>query len=180
MREKILLIVGASGSGKTSVVEKLEEQYGLKSVCSYTTREKRNEDEYGHIFVTDEEFNRLSLVGFSEYGGNRYGATAEQIEESDLWVVDMPGVEYFKSAYTGGKKPIVIHLVTSMDEHEDFNERYERMLERGDGAEKAGFRTALDKIEFGGIDDISDYKVVNERGKLEETCKKIMDIFTGE
>lgn len=175
--KKILLIVGASGTGKTSVAERLEQQYGLKSVCSYTTREKRSDDEYGHIFVTEEEFDKLDLVGYSEYAGNRYGATAEQIENNDLWVIDMNGIQYFKDRYAGEKKPIVIHLVTSLDVHKDFRERYERMIERGDDIEKAGFRTALDKIEFDGIDDMSDYTVVNERGKLDETCKKIMQIF---
>ena len=178
MREKkILLIVGASGTGKTSVAERLEQQYGLKSVCSYTTREKRSDGEYGHIFVTEEEFSKLSLAGYSEYAGNRYGATTEQIESSDLWVIDMAGIQYFKSAYAGEKKPVVIHLVTSLNDHEDFRERYERMIKRGDDIEKAGFRTALDKIEFDGIDDISDYTVVNEYGKLDETCNEIMRIF---
>lgn len=177
MGEKIILLAGASGSGKTSVVELLEQRYGLKSVCSYTTREKRSEDEYGHIFVTEEEFNQLDLVGYSEYGGSLYGATAEQIEASDIWVVDINGIDYFKKFYRGQKQPVVVWLVTSDDEHIDFRERYERMRERGDDAEKAGFRTALDKVEFAGIEKMCDYKIVNERGKLEQTCEKIMDIF---
>lgn len=177
MGEKIILLAGASGSGKTSVVEILEREYGLKSVCSYTTRERRTPDEYGHIFVTEEEFKRLNLVGYSEYDGTLYGATAEQIEEADIWVVDVNGIEYFRKKYKGKKQAIVIWLVTSNDSHIDFSERYERMRERGDDAEKAGFRTALDKVEFAGIENLYDYKLVNERGKLDLTCKKIADLW---
>ena len=37
---KLLVIVGESGCGKTSIAEKLQ-QYGLKLIQSYTTRPKR-------------------------------------------------------------------------------------------------------------------------------------------
>ena len=39
----IFLIVGCSGSGKTTITEQLEQKYGLKSIQSYTTRKPRYE-----------------------------------------------------------------------------------------------------------------------------------------
>ena len=58
MNNTILLIVGASGTGKTTVANTLSKMFGMKQIQSYTTRPPRYEGEKGHIFVTDEEFNR--------------------------------------------------------------------------------------------------------------------------
>ena len=81
----IFLIVGCSGSGKTTITEQLEQKYGLKSIQSYTTRPKRSEDEKGHIFVSDSEVPpKTDMVAYTEFAGNRYCATAEQVEDNDL------------------------------------------------------------------------------------------------
>ena len=60
MNETIFLIIGESGSGKTTLVSSLEKQKNLKSIQSYTTRPPRYENEYGHIFVSENEFNSTS------------------------------------------------------------------------------------------------------------------------
>ena len=59
MKDKIICIVGRSGSGKTTAAEYLEELYGLKSIQSYTTRPKRKPNETGHTFVTEDEFDKI-------------------------------------------------------------------------------------------------------------------------
>ena len=65
----IYLIVGRSGSGKTTIAEELERKYGLKSIQSYTTRPKRSDNETGHIFVSDEEFDKLTdMVAYTLAG----------------------------------------------------------------------------------------------------------------
>ena len=53
----IYLLVGPSGSGKSSVARKITEWYGFKEVWSYTERPPRYAGEPGHIFVTPEEFD---------------------------------------------------------------------------------------------------------------------------
>ena len=55
---KLLVIVGESGCGKTSIAERLQ-QYGLKLIQSYTTRPKRKPLETGHTFVTKEDFDKI-------------------------------------------------------------------------------------------------------------------------
>ena len=60
----IFLIVGCSGSGKTTITEQLEQKYGLKSIQSYTTRPPRYDGETGHIFISNEEKNRF-IFGFA-------------------------------------------------------------------------------------------------------------------
>ena len=50
MRDKLILLVGASGSGKTTIAKELE-QKGFNVIHSYTTREPRKPNEWGHIFI---------------------------------------------------------------------------------------------------------------------------------
>ena len=86
--KNIYLIVAPSGAGKTTVTELLETNYGFKSIQSYTTRPPRYDGETGHIFVSDKDFDKLTdIVAFTEFAGNRYCATAQQVEENDC---DLP------------------------------------------------------------------------------------------
>lgn len=139
----ILLLVGASGSGKTTVANKLCRKYGLKQIDSYTTRPPRYRGEAGHIFVSDEEFDLLhDFVGFTNYNNYRYGATAEQTEACDIYVIDPAGVDFFRTAYHGSKKVVVAELIV------DEEKRRERMLIRGDGHCAVEQRIQLDAKIF--------------------------------
>lgn len=147
----IYLIVGCSGSGKTVIAEMLENKYGLKSIQSYTTRPRRSESETGHIFVTDEEFDNLTdLVAYTQFDKYRYCATAEQVENNDLYIIDPSGVEYFKNSYKGSKKPCIIYIESPI------GVRYERMKKRaidnGASCDKAS-ETALQRI----VNDASEF-----------------------
>lgn len=125
--KNIYLIVGESGSGKTTIVEHLEQKYGLKSIQSYTTRQPRYNGETGHIFVSDEEFDKLTdMVAYTEFAGNRYCATVEQVETHDLYVIDPKGVDYFREHYKGKKTPKIIFITA------DIKTRYERMVQRSE------------------------------------------------
>lgn len=122
----IFLIVGCSGSGKTAIVTQLEQKYGLKSIQSYTTRKPRYHNEKGHIFISDEEFDKLEdLVAFTVFCDNKYAATSAQVDTHDLYVIDPNGVSYFQSHYKGHKTAKIIYIKS------DVHTRYERMRDRG-------------------------------------------------
>lgn len=141
MKDKIICIVGRSGSGKTTAAEYLEELYGLKSIQSYTTRPKRNPNETGHTFVTKDEFDEIrgDVVAYNLYNGYEYAATKTQIEENDIYVVDIPGLLELKEKYDGSKEIVVVGLFV------DDSTALQRMMDRGDSPQKILERLESDK-----------------------------------
>ena len=181
----IFLIVGCSGSGKTTITEQLEQKYGLKSIQSYTTRKPRYEGETGHIFISDEEFDKLTdMVAYTEFAGNRYCATAEQVENNDLYIIDPKGVDFFMKAYKGSKTPKIIFISSNL------TTRYERMVGRAEtkgkshqeAIESSLARIANDAEEF--YDYIQgqawvDYVCKNNgNDKLKDVVDKIFDYIS--
>ena len=164
----IFLLIGASGSGKTTITEQLEQRYGLKSIQSYTTRKPRYDGETGHIFVSDEEFDKLTdMVAYTEFAGNRYCATAEQVETHDLYVIDPDGIDYFREHYKGKKTPKIIFIIADMET------RYERMVQR---SEKKGntYLTAVDEALARIKNDIVEfYDYVQDSSKVDCTINNI-------
>lgn len=141
--KNIYLIVGPSGVGKTTLVEKLAADHGLKQVESYTTRQPRYPGESSHIFVSDKEFDKLGeMVAYTEYNGARYGVTSDIIDTYDLYVIDPFGVEYMLERYHGCKGVVVIWLLA------ESNEIRARMKARGDSKEQIDKRLAVDAKAF--------------------------------
>lgn len=139
----IYLIIGPSGSGKTTIANELRDKYGLNVVESYTTRPPRYEGEGGHIFVSNEEFDKLGeMVAYTEYNGYRYGVTAEIVDACDIYVIDPPGVEHMRKHYHGAKGIVTIGL--------DVSEtiRVLRMMKRGDSFDDILRRIEVDARWF--------------------------------
>ena len=128
MEKPLFLFVGKSASGKTTAANILANRLHYKQVESYTTRQPRFDGETGHIFVTEEEFNNLGrLAAYTEYNGNKYGTTFEQLNECDIYVVDIPGVESLLNNLKDDCRPIcVFYFDTSV------YSRILRMLDRHD------------------------------------------------
>jgi guanylate kinase len=127
MNNPLYLFVGKSASGKTTIADMLGQNLALKQVSSYTTRPPRYEDEIGHIFVDDAEFDSLGdLVAYTEYNGFRYGTTAEQLDQCQIYVVDVPGVETLLQKYKTNRPIVIIYFDTTV------YTRINRMIDRGD------------------------------------------------
>ena len=128
MTKPLFLFVGRSASGKTTIANMLAEKHGYVQVESYTTRPPRFNGEEGHIFVSEEEFNNLGeLAAYTYYNNYHYGTTFEQLEMSDIYVVDVPGVESLLEKLKDDNRPIcILYFKTST-----YN-RILRMLDRGD------------------------------------------------
>ena len=62
-------------------------------------------------------------ITFDEYNNC---ATAEQVENNDLYIIDPKGVDFFMKSYKGSKTPKVIFISS------DMTTRYERMKSRAE------------------------------------------------
>lgn len=144
-KHKIVLLIGRSGSGKTAIANYLQGTYGWKAVDSYTTRPRRFPWETGHTFVSDDEFDQLTdLVAYTKFDGHRYCATAEQIDNADIYIVDLIGVKTMKALYQGDSVllPVYVDVSPTVCMH--------RMLKRGDEFEAAWQRRRNDNDAFAG------------------------------
>ena len=154
------LIVAPSGAGKTSVCGLLESG-GLTSVPSYTTRKPRFPGERGHIFVDDFETWKAqnpdeTLVGYTMFDGNHYWATASQVEENDLYVIDPAGVTFFQRFYHGDKAVLVFYIDVPL------LQRFKRILKRGDSFWSALKRIVGDIYRFRDMKKKADVVVRND------------------
>ncbi len=153
-KKPLFLIVGKSGSGKSTVVNAFCERYGYTSVESYTDRPKRSEDERGHIFLTPEEFDELEgFLAYTEFDGHRYGTTKDQVDNADFYIIDPAGVRFMREHYDEDRK--LVEVLIDVDEPTLRN----RMLARGDLIEKVNSRIEHDEIAFSAY--VSDYVIFN-------------------
>lgn len=142
----LILLVGESGSGKSTFANYLSKEWGLKQLESYTTRKPRYEGESGHIFISREQGEYMMIheriAASTWFDGELYFSTAQQVEDTDIYIVDPAGVSRFLKNYTGSKEPYVIFL----DIPEDI--RRERMLNRGDSEEDVERRLNHDRYIY--------------------------------
>lgn len=127
MNKPLYLFVGKSASGKTTVANILEGVGKYSQLQSYTTRPKRTENEVGHTFISDEEFDKLeNIIGYTDYNNYRYCSTAEQVDSSDIYVIDVPGVETLLERYKRDRRIIVLYFDANI------RTRIDRMINRHD------------------------------------------------
>ena len=62
----MIVLVGESASGKSSIEKYFVDNYGYKKITSYTTRQPRNGEVDGkdYHFITEEQFKKLKKQGF--------------------------------------------------------------------------------------------------------------------
>lgn len=88
----LVLFVGRTGSGKSSLIAKLCEKYGFRQLISNTTRPKRGDNDNDHVFVTVDDYKKAkesgNIAAETEINGNYYYATVEQLYEADFYTID--------------------------------------------------------------------------------------------
>lgn len=156
--------MGRSGVGKTTLAQALCDREGYKQLSSYTTRPPRVPNEQGHTFIASDSYKDIddlkaqypNRVAETMFDGNFYFATAEQVEQCDIYVIDPAGIRTFKERYKGKKKVKVV-LLKCM---KFLAER--RMAARGDTEEMIQARIANDDVMFADADELADVVFYND------------------
>ena len=81
----IVLIVGDSGSGKSTIVRYVEKNMeNVNIIKSYTTRPKRNKYDNDHTFIKSVDEIDGDIVASTEIDGYFYGASENQFKENKI------------------------------------------------------------------------------------------------
>lgn len=142
----VVLLVGRTNSGKTSLIKRLCEKTGLRALQSYTTRPKRSETDNDHIFVGVEDYLQAKENGEiaidGEIAGNYYYSTIEQLYEADLYTINPEALDRLLAMNLPNIRFVVVYI-SCPDEV-----RQERATKRGDDKRKYRVRDFSERQEF--------------------------------
>lgn len=117
METTILCIIGASGSGKTTIERKLcQYRPGMyHRIVSHTTRPMREDEEQGkeHVFVTPQEKpDEAQMLAYTRYGDYEYWADEEDIHFGmvNTYVIDVDGYRYLKEHFGRDYNILVLYV----------------------------------------------------------------------
>jgi guanylate kinase len=152
--------MGRSGSGKSTIADRLSKIRGYDQIVSYATREPRINDPmdiYSHLFVDDEfynNYNKKNILAFYDNGTTKYWVGKENFkkESINLYVVDIKGMMELKEKLPEADiLPIYIDVERSQTEA--------RMKRRGDTLKSIEQRLVSDDINLS-IENIDESCVV--------------------
>lgn len=170
----MIVLVGESASGKSSIEKYLVDNYGYNKVVSYTTRSPRpNEvDGVDYHFVSVEKFKYLKEQGFfaetAIYNNWHYGTAKEDCTDDKIAVLTPHGLRQISKV--DGITTVSFYINVPR------RDRLIKILQRGDNIEEAYRRSLSDVGQFDGIEDEVNY-VINNDGyakSIEEMSKEIM------
>lgn len=119
----IICIVGESGSGKTTLALELATQYNIPTICSYTTRPMRTNENHGieHYFVKEEDMPIQSdMLAYTKYGGYHYWAKHSQLRMGlNSYVIDQQGLDELKEKFSDRYK--IISMLVIREDRDDID-----------------------------------------------------------
>lgn len=176
----MIVLLGASGAGKDTLVKYLVKNYDFKKMVTYTTRPPRPDEKNGidYYFTNDDEFEKMksndAFIETSVYRGWKYGSAKKSYlnaKGNDIVILTPSGLRDIKRFYQEQgidykKKITSVYLNVSR------RERLKRLLNRGDDIEEAYRRNLSDIGQFDGIEKEVDIVIPSFSNK-----KDLADFF---
>ena len=179
----IIVLVGKTASGKTTVANELCKNHGYKRIITYTTRPMRvNEvQDVDYHFISDEQFNRMVENNeFTEYkryntahGVWSYGSvvTSEQEFSDDCYVIILTP-QGLRDLSKKMSRYIAFYLDVSLES------QLERLKKRGDEEQQIIKRLENDDKDFKNVLDIVDYNFRTDYNGFSSSPQKIANMIT--
>ncbi|NLN50891.1 MAG: AAA family ATPase [Acholeplasmataceae bacterium] len=172
----MIILVGASASGKTEVAKQLVMNFGYKKCITTTTRTPRQGEEDGvsYHFVSKEEFKKLKMdnafVESATYQNEYYGTQKKDLITKGIIILEPNGanalIDYLK------EKALVVLIYSPK------RLRKERMIKRGDQLAKIKPRLKKDDRLFAKKNLTKvDLYLVNKNEPLESLAAKIDNFY---
>lgn len=171
----MIILVGESASGKSSIEKYLMDNYGYNKIVSYTTRQPREGEVDGvdYHFIDKSQFRRLKLQGFfaetAIYNDWYYGIAKKDCTNDKIAVLTPHGLRQIKR--------IQDIDVTSFYINVPRKERLIKILQRGDDIEEAYRRNLSDVGQFDGISDEVDFVIYNDgyEKSIKEMSREVLN-----
>lgn len=184
----IIVLLGASGSGKSTIENELATHHGFEKIISYTTRKPRDGEVNGrdYYFTNNETFKEMLSDGlfaeYDEYSQNRlYGSLkSDYVNGNKVAVLTPNGLRQLKRSCPDDKIYSVL-VVASL------GSRIKRYIDRC-GTDKFSFddkneiaaRVERDFGMFLGTEREVDLVVDNSEGTdINDVVKEILDLERG-
>lgn len=172
----MIVLAGASASGKTEVAKELAKKYGITKVITTTTRDMRVGEVNGrdYFFVSKEQFEQMiqegRFVEYTFYNNNLYGSTKDQISSNKCVVIDPAGLR----AYLALNDHNIVTFFLDANEET----RYKRMIQRGDKEDVARNRVEHDRLAFRpeNIADV-DFHIDSENFDVEKVADMVYEKY---
>ena len=172
-----IVVLGKSGSGKTTVVDLITENFRYDKAVTNTSRPMRDGEIDGvdYNFLTDEEFDDLLEKGeFVEHfvagNGWKYGTSKKSLEEDDVFIILTPsGLDKLKEDDYD-----VVSIYVDVDD----KTRYIRQIKRGDDIKEISRRSVTDEEDFEGIKDKVDFIVHNDTDEVWNCVDEVLHVIS--
>jgi guanylate kinase len=157
----VFLLIGRTGSGKSSLIKKICELTNSTQLLSFATRPQRNAEDVDHIFVTEEDYLKEkelgNIIAETEIAGYHYYATREQLYKADFYTIDAIGEKMLRHMNLPGIKLVTIYI--SCPE----KIREQRVAKRGDDKQVYRKRNLDERSQFRNFvaDERWDYSIKN-------------------
>ena len=157
MSSPMFIVVGPSASGKSTFVNRLVQDLGLRRAVTSTTRQPRpGEGPDAYHFLTPGEFQKVKMVESINYAGNKYGTSCVEADISSLAILEPVGAQLLQNyCRQTGRPCYIIGLSVTR------KQQAERMVKRGDLTNAIEARLSTDKKAFAHMAAICDTVIPN-------------------
>lgn len=172
----MLVLVGASASGKTQLAKMLMKHHQFKKLVTTTTRPMREGERDGidYHFLTLDAFLSLEEEGAfleaTHYHDHWYGIQKVHVFKDSVVIVDPQGANVLKSQLGSDAFIVFVNTAETL--------REARMLKRGDAQKAVQERLLLDREHFAFHQfDTIDYTLQNNTTSLQKNAHHLARVY---